>query len=85
MQKLNKCLILEENWHVKDRGCCPTMHQQLNWECEDHKGDHLCPDVIITKTESGDYYLHGKNGTYLAYFCPWCGKTLSTEIAKECL
>ena len=54
--------------------CCSTMHEQLNYSCDEHKNQ--CPDVIISKSSDGKYFLHAKNADYIANFCPWCGKSL---------
>jgi len=73
MKKLNAILPLNTNY-IRDKGCCPTMDQQLNYSCEQHEIE--CPDIAIRKNDEGEYSLHAPNTIYQIYFCPWCGKDL---------
>lgn len=50
------------------------MQAQLNYNCEEH--GVKCPDVIIKRNRTYDYFLIASNATYSCYYCPWCGQDL---------
>ncbi len=53
--------------------CCDFSKSQLTFRCVQHGKD--CPDIVLV-TEQGEFYLEAANATYLARFCPSCGKEL---------
>lgn len=70
--------------------CCAFSKSQLEHYCEQH-GDR-CPDVGLTyqkkyKDEWIDmdakFVLLAENATYIATFCPFCGKNLFENCVPE--
>lgn len=63
-------------------GCCVTMDRQLNYDCQQHP-DNTCPDVVVIRSQKGEYFLKAANATYAMKFCPWCGKKVRRQKIQE--
>jgi hypothetical protein len=56
--------------------CCADMQRDLDRRCPEHHDRFDCADMVIHKTESGNYGLiihDGGSSFYAIKFCPWCG------------
>jgi hypothetical protein len=63
------------------RGCCDIMTSQLKYSCEQHP--LRCPDLVVSRSDKNEFFLHAHNATYTCQYCPWCGaKMAASEIVK---
>jgi hypothetical protein len=60
--------------------CCEIMKEQFINNCEQHGID--CPDkVLLYREKTRTFLLEGRNATYIARYCPWCGKNFPTDLS----
>lgn len=75
---------LQQRLNIKniDVSTYPCVHiaYYCNLLCDKHADAWECADVVIVRTEDGEYGIPVKDGGSSYYhirFCPWCGTSLS--------
>lgn len=70
-----------------NKHCCIDMDSQLKFDCQVHRDEFDCPDVLITYSLKFDEYgiiIHdGGKSSITIDFCPWCGKKLPESKRDE--
>lgn len=60
--------------------CCENMNQASKLDCDVHKDEYACPDVLIHYDEIFDEFgiiIHdGGTSVSVISFCPYCGSKL---------
>lgn len=65
---------------MKQKHCCETMTNRVNFVCKLHKDPFDCPDNLIFYHPTFDEYgiiVHDGGASFIKIsFCPWCGTKL---------
>lgn len=66
--------------------CCEAMQYHTTNHCPIHDSPFECPDCLIHYDEATNTYgiiIHdGGQSVVKIYYCPWCGKKLSTDFEQ---
>lgn len=67
--------------------CCMMMTRQVDFACEQHPDPADCPDSLVGYSPNCDEYgirVHDGGSSWVVIdYCPWCGKQLANERARE--
>jgi hypothetical protein len=67
---------VEASGHSANDYPCVHIAYHVTKQCETHPEPWDCPDVLIVKSESGEFGIPIRDGGrshVIIHYCPWCG------------